>query len=349
MSCRRVRRSSAVVEPSAASPPAGARATALRWKPRPSTAARSTTARSDGGRRVDARGEQRLDRRGRPAALRRLVAHRDDLLEEERVALGRREHALGVGRPAMPVPAASSASSSGGVVVGQRAERDDGPCCGPAAPVRPALEQLGPGEADQQQRDAAGDGRRRARAGRAASARPSGCRRRTTTSGRSRGARSRAARRTAQCASSTATGPGATPTTRAIALRRSRRASSSSPASRGDRRLVDAAGEPADDLGQRPVRDALAVRQAAARRRPPRAAQIVVEQLAHEPRLADAGDAGDGHRRGRARCATTLVERVAQRAELVARGRRARAPARPRRPGRRSTEPPGLDRRPSCP
>jgi hypothetical protein len=47
------------------------------------------------GQRVDARGQQRLDRGRRPgAARRRLGAHRDHLLEEQRVALGGGQQAL---------------------------------------------------------------------------------------------------------------------------------------------------------------------------------------------------------------------------------------------------------------
>ena len=207
--------------------------------------------------RVDARGEQRVDRR-RASRLRRSRAAR-------RSARGR----TGCPRPS-PAPArrrrrrcrcrrsarrtAAAASSSGSGPSATTVLR------GPAQSA-PALEELGPREEDQQQRDVA---RRPAatcssRSSSVGSAQWMSST--TTTSGRS-AARTSSSRRTAQFASSTATAPGTTPTTRAMRCAIVR-ASIAAAGGLGDRAHLGPAGEPADDLGERPVRDALAVRQAA--------------------------------------------------------------------------------------
>ena len=72
-------------------PCASSVATAPRWKRRPSTAARCRAPRSSGSEPVDAGGEERVDRRRHLviAGPRIVGQHREQLLDEERVALGR--------------------------------------------------------------------------------------------------------------------------------------------------------------------------------------------------------------------------------------------------------------------
>jgi hypothetical protein len=214
-----------------------------------------------GGRKaVDACREQRLDRRGRPGRdLARLVEHRDHLLEEERVALGRREQPRAVGR-ARDAAAREAGEQVGGRLVVERGERDDRATGSRLAPLGPALEQLRAGEADHEQRHARGAGgdvlervdqRRlgpvdivedqdeRAVAGGDLEQAPDGPVRLLD-------------RHRARCGADQPRDPlGDAPSVGVVADERS------------DRRLVDAAGERADDLGQRPVGDALAVGHAA--------------------------------------------------------------------------------------
>ena len=128
--------------------PGDSSAIAPRENSLPTTAARSSTASLERLELVEARGEQRLDRRRDAcSAVVALREHRDHLLDEERVALGR----LGDAR-ARRASSGQSGRELGeqlrGLVVGQRLERERRA----AAQRGRSLEQLGPREAEEQDR-----------------------------------------------------------------------------------------------------------------------------------------------------------------------------------------------------
>ena len=148
MSWRRASPSSAASRPGRSA--AGrSSASALRWKPRPSTAARSTTARSFGGSASMRAASSAWMDGGRPAVA--AGAHGDDLLEEEGVSLGGGEHAPGVGR-GDPRAGRELREQLGRVVVRERAEGEDRAARARAGDPS-ALEQLRARQADEQQRD----------------------------------------------------------------------------------------------------------------------------------------------------------------------------------------------------
>jgi hypothetical protein len=164
----------------------------------------------------------------------------------------------------------------------------------------------------------------------------------TTTSGRRRAAASRK-RRTANWISSIGAGPEAKPTARAT--RGDPSALLVVVEEGSDRLLIGAPGELLDHLGQRPERNALAVRQATAdhdRRRLPG----VGEEAPDQARLADPRGTHDGHRAATA-LARGVVEGHAQRAQLELAPDHADRRSVERRLGRRRQreQPLGRDRR----
>jgi hypothetical protein len=111
------------------------------------------------GQTVDPGCDQRLQRVGdplRPAAL-PLREHADRLLHEERVALGLGEHGVGVDRDADL--RGEGEDELGALLRRQRLELERHRAHAAAAPGRADVEQLGPGEAEQQQRRLAHPGR----------------------------------------------------------------------------------------------------------------------------------------------------------------------------------------------
>ena len=110
---------------------------------------------------VDASGDERLERvrhAGRRAVARSaLDEHPNRLLDEERVALCAIEHVLrqrGGRSPEAPASWPSSFSTSSALVLRQRLELDRGRADPPAAPAWPRVEQLRPGETEDEQRRA---------------------------------------------------------------------------------------------------------------------------------------------------------------------------------------------------
>ena len=236
-------------------------ATAPRWKVRPSIEATSRIARSAGSRRsmravntawIVAR------RRSAPPGSRHLAAI---CWRKNGFPFGGREQlaGLGVGHP----DPARACSSNSAWIGAERLQPDDPAALPVDAPVRPRLEQLGAGQADNQQRCARRRSRPGTRSGRASSAPPSGCPRRPP----------RAAHRARrpQAASSQPTESPRRDAPRFEAERPCHAARDqarvlglclSTPDEGAERRLV---GAPIrfNDLGERPVRDGLAVGQAA--------------------------------------------------------------------------------------
>ena len=110
------------------------------------------------GQPVDARGDERLQRVRDPlgAAARALREHAHGLLDVERVALGLREHGLGVDAD---VELRRQRRDELGALLGrQRLELDGGGADAAAAPGRAHVEELGARDAEQQQRDLAHPG-----------------------------------------------------------------------------------------------------------------------------------------------------------------------------------------------
>ena len=97
--------------------------------------------------RIDAGSKERLDRRRSPDP-RVVGAHRDELLEEERVPL-RRVHHL-VAPDLRPPPGRQAAEQAGRVGVGERLEPDDAALPTRGGPRRPPLEQVAARDADDQ-------------------------------------------------------------------------------------------------------------------------------------------------------------------------------------------------------
>ena len=151
-----------------------------------------------GRQSLDAGGEQRLDRRGHrkvgevgrhdPVVIlpgQQLVVdqHRHHLLGEERVTLhGLGDPRLGLRRERCPVEQVRDQLP--GLLVAEWLEQDRRRVQLAPAPVGTCVEQLGPRDADQQDRDVARDRARRARPGRGTSAPPSGRRRTRPPAGR---------------------------------------------------------------------------------------------------------------------------------------------------------------------
>ena len=271
---------------------------------------------------VDARGEHRLDAR-RQLAVVLAGVDGDELLDEQRVALGalRRSARASSRAPRRSASsracASASASSTSTRAVGLR-----------RGPRRARLEQLGPRQADEQDRRRRSTARRRGRAGPAAPARPSGCPRRRRRAG-GRAARRSSSRRSAQAVSSACAGSSDSP----IAPRMPRIACSS-PASSSSTRAARVAAEAAHDVGQRAVRRALAVGQAAAgehgRARRRRAAR---NSPARRDLPIPGGPATVTSRQ--ARSSRARAKRGVQLGELALRGRRTASRARAAAPAAR--------------
>ena len=281
----------------------------------------------------------------RPRSPSAALAHqREHLLDEERVALGGLEDPVAQRRVERGRSSSASMSSLG-LVGRERLEQDGRRVQLAAAPARTAVEQLGPREAEQQDRRVAAPGRRRARRGRGTPARPSGVVEDARRAGRSRGA-PRAACATAKAISS------------AASRRLARRAATASARLAGRPAARLARASCLHDLDDRPVGDALAVGEAARRddraRRPasrnsapaatcrrPAAPRIVksgaalgdrpLPRACEQPQLALPAD----QRRvesPHARAAPVRRERGGRRQRLgLALQRRAAAAARPRR------------------
>ena len=213
-----------------------------------------------------------------------LGPHRDELLEEQRVALG----ALARSRRRRARRATSSSASS----VRQRLQGDDGAAGARREPPGAHLDELGPPEAQDAGSGARRRTSRRSRGGPGASARPSGRRRPRARAGAGR-------RRTRAAAARPRTSRRPAPARRRRGRRRAApsRVSASSPSSSAATpaaRLL--AAELAHDLRERAVGDVLAVGQAAADRDRGVVADVV-QQLADQPRLADAGGSASPSRR----------------------------------------------------
>ena len=121
-------------------------------KMRPITAARWSADARGRGQAVDARRDQCLQRVGDAleAVARTLREHAHGLLDEERVALGLRQHGAQVERH---VEIGGECSDElGALVLAQRLELDRRRAHAAAAPRRADVEQLGAGEADDEQR-----------------------------------------------------------------------------------------------------------------------------------------------------------------------------------------------------
>ena len=144
-------RTSATSWPSTGAAVGASATTAPRWKTWPSTAPRSSTPRSAAVELVEARGEQRLDRRrDRDFAIAALGCHRDHLLDEQRVAAGRLEDpARGAPRS---TPSGERVDELGRLVRRERLEQRGGGVQLAAAPRRPHVEQVGARHAEEQDR-----------------------------------------------------------------------------------------------------------------------------------------------------------------------------------------------------
>ena len=253
------------------------------WKTRPSTEPRSITRCSSGGEPIQPRLKQSGDRRrhgqvrqvaGRPPTRRRLGSeqavvdqHRDHLLDEQRVALGRLHHPCRHRRRVYPTGRA--ARRSAGRTPPRRAVRGGAWWRRPAVPS-PAGRPAAPGAPCRPGGSARlASTRRCARSDRAVPARPSGCpRTRRRAVARRRGPR----RACGSPSASPRVKPSPPPVrgTRRAAPRRSRhrRCSAGAPrSSSGSRRDRPRRGSPTtagEHLDDRPVRDAVAVGQALA-------------------------------------------------------------------------------------
>ena len=164
-------------------------ATAPRWNSRPSTEPRWTTARSSGSSRSMRAARSAWIVGGTVSAVRVVGEVREELLDEERVALGGGDDALAELRRELVRERVDELVR---VVVVERLEHDERRVRR-AAPPRTAARRRGPaarcrgrGSARRSTR------RRRTRSGRAAPGRPSGCRRRRRRAAASRRASRRA-------------------------------------------------------------------------------------------------------------------------------------------------------------
>ena len=261
---------------------------------------------------VDARREQRLDRRrhGRVGCLRVVGEHREQLLDEERIALGRLDDpALRLLRGARR-PRSKPSDEARRLVRVEWVERDERRATTRRGPRRPRVEEIRTGEAEQQDRRVAREpdhvleqveqrGLGPVDVVHDDDQRPVGSERLEETAERPR----RLLRR--------AGAPRRAPTAPAISRAATPPRSTSS--RRRERRLRMSPATSLDDVGEREVRDALAVRRAAADQHAGLRLDGV-DELAREPRLADPGRADDRRERAgasgdrRVECAPELVE-----------------------------------------
>ena len=247
---------------------------------------------------VEPRREQRLDRRRHRDVAPPELAGRARASPRGTAGCPRRPQRSARAAPASTPPSSSSSCSvSRGV---ERLEQHGGRVPLAAAPGGPALEQLRPGHAEQQDRRVAARGRRRARRGRGTSARAQ------WRSSKHADERPRLRLLLEQLAEAPRRSPRPT--------RRCSISPSSERSGRAARRSVRQRAELLQDLDHRPVRDALAVGEAAAAHDPRVDAG---EELRREPRLADAGRAQDGEELARAvvrpRCAKRILQRRSSR------------------------------------
>ena len=125
------------------------------WKTLPSTAAASIAARSSSGSTVEARGQERLDRRRHLAQSHPrgvvLEQEREHLLDEERVSARSLDDCCRARSSSSPGRRGCRGASRSRPRTAARAEPMSRSAF-PAAPLRPHLEQLGPGDADEEDR-----------------------------------------------------------------------------------------------------------------------------------------------------------------------------------------------------
>ena len=195
--------------------------------------------------------------------------HRHHLLDEQRVAL-RRPRRCGRRSPGRVPMRPSSSPIIRPVSPADSGCEHDQAVAVPFGPLRMAIEQLVPSRAEDEDRHGTRPSRRGGRAGRAASSPPRGCRRRSSRAA-VRGRAPRAACATPQNSSATGNCPRARPIAAATRSTTAARSFSSTPSSSTRRPILAMAastvssdgdlGHATHDLGDRPERDAVAVRQ----------------------------------------------------------------------------------------